>query len=107
MSKITSKLQLTVPKAIADQYQIRPGDNVEWVAAGDTIRVIHSKATRQTQEGPTVEERLALFDKATERQREREANPDRGEIPAERAIEPHKIERGWAREDLHTRGRSR
>jgi bifunctional DNA-binding transcriptional regulator/antitoxin component of YhaV-PrlF toxin-antitoxin module len=25
MSKVTSKLQLTVPKAIADQYGIRPG----------------------------------------------------------------------------------
>ena len=28
MAKVTSKLQLTVPKAIADQYGIRPGDEL-------------------------------------------------------------------------------
>ncbi len=40
MAKVTSKLQVTVPKAIADRYGIRPGDEIEWVAAGDTIRVL-------------------------------------------------------------------
>ena len=38
MSKVTTKPQLTVPKAIADQYGIRPGDELEWVPAGETIR---------------------------------------------------------------------
>ena len=28
MAKVTSKLQLTLPKAIADQYKIRPGDEL-------------------------------------------------------------------------------
>ena len=37
---VTSKLQLTVPKAIADQFGIRPGDHLEWVAAGEAIHVI-------------------------------------------------------------------
>ena len=40
MPKVTSKLQLTVPKAIADQYGIRPGDELQWIAAGEAIRVI-------------------------------------------------------------------
>ncbi|MEK7258043.1 MAG: SUMF1/EgtB/PvdO family nonheme iron enzyme, partial [Bacteroidota bacterium] len=31
MAKVTSKLQVTVPKIIADQYGIRPGDEIEWV----------------------------------------------------------------------------
>jgi AbrB family looped-hinge helix DNA binding protein len=34
MPKVTSKLQLTVPKAIAEQYGIRPGDELEWIPAG-------------------------------------------------------------------------
>lgn len=40
MAKVTSKLQVTVPRTIADQYKIRPGDEIRWVAAGEVIRVI-------------------------------------------------------------------
>jgi AbrB family looped-hinge helix DNA binding protein len=29
MGKVTSKLQVTVPKAIAQRYGIRPGDEIE------------------------------------------------------------------------------
>ena len=43
MAKVTSKCQVTVPKAIAQQYGIRPGDDIDWVAAGDVIRVIPSR----------------------------------------------------------------
>ena len=31
MSKVTSKLQVTVPKAAAERYGIRPGDAIDWV----------------------------------------------------------------------------
>ena len=34
MAKVTSKLQVTVPKAIADHYGIRPGDEIQWIPAG-------------------------------------------------------------------------
>jgi AbrB family looped-hinge helix DNA binding protein len=105
MSKVTSKLQLTVPKAIADRYGIRPGDDLDWVPAGDVIRVVRAKLDRR--QGRTIEERLALFDQATERQRRREAHPAAVEIPVEPDWKPHEIERGWRREDLYTRGRSR
>jgi AbrB family looped-hinge helix DNA binding protein len=105
MAKVTSKLQLTVPKAIADQYGIRPGDNLDWVPAGDAIRVVRAKLNRR--QGRTIQERLALFDQATERQRQREASPVVAEIPAEANWKPHEIERGWRREDLYTRGRAR
>jgi AbrB family looped-hinge helix DNA binding protein len=30
MSKVTSKLQVTIPKALAVKYGIRPGDEVRW-----------------------------------------------------------------------------
>ncbi|HEY7724128.1 MAG TPA: AbrB/MazE/SpoVT family DNA-binding domain-containing protein [Anaeromyxobacteraceae bacterium] len=40
MARVTSKLQVTVPKALADRYRMRPGDEIEWQAAGDAIRVV-------------------------------------------------------------------
>ena len=57
MAKVTSKLQLTVPKAIADRYGIRPGDELDWVPAGDAIRVIPPNA--QVRERRTTEHRGA------------------------------------------------
>jgi len=95
-SKVTSKLQVTIPKAIADQYGIEPGDEITWIAAGGTIRVVPKG------EAPMrlpVEERLRLFDAATKRQREREARQPRWPLMADR---------GWTREDLYEdRGRPR
>jgi AbrB family looped-hinge helix DNA binding protein len=105
MAKVTSKLQLTVPKAIADRYGIRPGDQLDWIPTGDTIRVVRSRPEKG--QGRSIAERLALFDRATERQRQREASPDTAEITAEPGWKPHEIARGWRREDLYTRGRSR
>lgn len=40
MSKVTSKLQVTIPKSIARQYSIRPRDSISFQAAGDVIRVL-------------------------------------------------------------------
>jgi AbrB family looped-hinge helix DNA binding protein len=95
MSKVTSKLQVTVPKAIADHYKIQPGDAIEWVAAGDTIRIVppgraHLPLDREMS--------LKLFDAATERQRRRQSGQAKKRVPCSR---------GWTREDLYDRGRSR
>jgi AbrB family looped-hinge helix DNA binding protein len=100
MSKVTSKLQLTLPKAIADRYGIRPGDTVEWFPAGEVIRVVPSSRPAQPRLR-SVEERLKLFDHATERQRRREAAWPRRK-PGRRDVD-----RGWKREDLYTRGSPR
>ena len=96
MAKVTSKLQVTLPKALARQYRIRPGDEILWVAAGDAIRVVPAGAS-QPSEAP--EARLGLFDGATARQREREHRAGRP------AAEPK--HRGWKREELYRRGRAR
>lgn len=92
MAKVTSKLQVTVPRALADRYHIEPGDEIAWEAAGDAIRVVPSRRRRVDPAS-----RLKLFDQATARQRERE----RG-VRVARASE-----RGWSREDLYERGRPR
>lgn len=69
MAKVTSKLQVTVPKRIADEYHIRPGDEIEWLPAGDAIRLVPSR--RQVSPPPSTESRLRWFDQATGRHRNR------------------------------------
>jgi len=93
MAKITSKYQVTVPKTIADKYNLKPGDDIDWVPAGEAIRVV--PPGRQAASDNRAE-RLRLFDQATERQRRREA--------ARKA--PRTRQRGWTREDLYGRGRA-
>lgn len=100
MAKVTSKLQLTLPKAIADRYKIRPGDNLDWLPAGEAIRVVKCAATKIIQP-ETLEQRLRLFDQATARQRKREAATS----VEKRAASPQG--RGWTREELYQRGLSR
>ena len=95
MAKITSKLQVTVPKALAKQYHIRPGDEIRFEAAGDVIRVVPPSASMPIV-APNVDERLELFDAATTRQCKREAR-------AKPRKQAHR--RGWTREDLYQRGR--
>lgn len=97
MAKVTSKLQVTIPKLIADEYGIAPGDEVEFVAAGDSIRLIPPR--RRASDSLSVEERLRLFDEDVARQRVREKE-------LRIAAEPSR-ERDWRREDLYTRGKPR
>ncbi len=94
MAKVTSKLQVTVPKAVADHFGIRPGDQVEWVIAGDSIRVFPG---RRKPDSRDPQERLRLFDLATARQKKRNASS---------RLKPAR-ERGWTRQALYERGRPR
>ncbi len=93
MAKVTSKLQVTIPKAVAERYGIRPGDDIEWEPAGQFIRVVPPGRHRLRL---NAEERLQLFDAATERQRQRES---RMQIPATEVTD-----RGWTRDELYERG---
>lgn len=93
MSKVSSKLQVTVPKAIAERYSIRPGDHIRFEEAGESIRVVSANTPTPNKDLDT-EARLRLFDEATARQQAREAVK-----PASSATG-----RGWTREQLYTRG---
>ena len=95
MSRVTSKLQVTVPRAIAQRYGIRPGDEIRFEESGEVIRVVPDNARAQA-EGLDIEARLRLFDAATARQRARESGR-----PARRADT-----RGWTREQLYEHGRT-
>ena len=98
MAKVTSKLQLTVPKAIADQYGIKPGDELEWVPAGESIRV-QLRSKMQSERQLTAEDRLALFDANTKWLDELQAE----ELEAAKAKGTRitRETRGWTREDLY------
>lgn len=97
MAKITSKLQVTIPKRLAEQYGLKPGDEIDFQAAGEAIRIV--LPGRRPRQRLSPEERLRRFDEATARQRERETHM---KLPAE----PPR-ERDWKREDLYTRGEPR
>jgi AbrB family looped-hinge helix DNA binding protein len=97
MSKVTSKLQLTLPKALAEKFSIRPGDDVEWVAMVDALKLVPHKA-QQASTTTTIAKRLRSFDAATARQAERQK---RSALPAAK-------HRGWTREEIYgDRGRPR
>jgi AbrB family looped-hinge helix DNA binding protein len=93
MPKVTGKLQITLPKRLAETYGIRVGDEVEIVPAGDAISII--PANRRPRRRLSVEERLRLFDESMRRQRERDSR----HVPASTE------DRGWRREDLYDRHR--
>ncbi len=74
MSKVTSKLQVTLPKALAQRYGIAPGDDIRFEEAGEVIRVVPAN-TGASEQGLDTEARLRLFDAATDRQRARRGRP--------------------------------
>jgi len=91
MGKITSKYQVSIPKALADRLGVRPGDDVDWRIAGNELRV--SPQHRRVE--LSIEKRLQMFDDATKRQAARNKGRRGG------------TSRNWTREDLYDRGRTR
>jgi len=102
VAKVTSKLQVTLPKTLAAQYGIEPGSDIEWQAAGDVIRVLPASVQRKTL---SKVERLALFDAATARQKQRQRG--RKKAKATRGSTSPSKARGWTREELYDRGSTR
>jgi AbrB family looped-hinge helix DNA binding protein len=97
MSKVTRKLEVTLPKAVAKQLGINPGDEIDWEVAGAELRLIPAGKRRRTKS--SVQARLRLFDQATRRHQTRSSRI----APA--LLETAKYGRGWTREDLYTRER--
>ena len=95
MAKVTSKLQVTIPKAVADRLGIAPGDDVDWRVEGAAARVVRSSSVRPL----TPDAGRALFDDMMRRQDTRA----RGRRPTGRTPR----DRGWTREELYRRGRAR
>ncbi|OGQ92092.1 MAG: hypothetical protein A2289_24120 [Deltaproteobacteria bacterium RIFOXYA12_FULL_58_15] len=95
MSKVTTKLQVTIPRAVAKSYGIEPGDEVTWVPAGEIIRLVpHGRHDG----GRSTLDRLELFDQTTIRIANCELTPD---------ATSESSDRGWTREELYNRGSPR
>ncbi|MBW0001742.1 MAG: AbrB/MazE/SpoVT family DNA-binding domain-containing protein [Verrucomicrobia bacterium] len=94
MAKVTSKLQLTLPKAVADAHAVRPGTEVQFESAVDCIRLLIGKPRPRL----SKDEKLRLFREARERQTARNRRFTCVEAPRDR---------GWRREDAYERGRTR
>lgn len=93
MAKVTSKLQLTLPKKLAEQYGIKPGDEVEFKAGGNIIHLIPTG--RVVHDVLSPEERVRLFDDTNRRVRAAQRHL---ELPSEPPQD-----RGWTREELYDR----
>jgi AbrB family looped-hinge helix DNA binding protein len=94
MAKVTEKLQITLPKAVATQLGIGPGTELVVEAAGEVIRLRPARVAPAKRD---LEARLRDFDQDTERQRERDAQL-RAAAPELFTASP---DRGWRREDLY------
>jgi bifunctional DNA-binding transcriptional regulator/antitoxin component of YhaV-PrlF toxin-antitoxin module len=92
--QVIGKVQITLPKHLAESYGIRVGGEVELVAAGDVIALVPAGAAKSLL---TVEVRLQLFDETSRRIRER--------VPLPARSDPE--DGGWTREELYDRGRTR
>jgi AbrB family looped-hinge helix DNA binding protein len=90
VARITSKYQLTLPKAVAECAGLKPGDDIECEAIGDLVRVTLKRRFRAQ---GSVTDKLVLFDVASERIRHR--------YQADRS--PAEEHRGWTRNELHER----
>lgn len=95
MTKVTSRWRVTIPREIADHCGIEPGDEVRWVQVGDAVLLVFPGRQAQTRR---VDKRLEIFDRATERQLQRQQGRAAAEVPPDR---------GWRRDDLYDRGRAR
>ncbi len=89
MSKVTSKYQVSIPKALVEKVGIRVGDDLAWEDAAGTLR---ARVAGFAKGAMSVGEKLRVFDAATARQatRDRARRLSRGKG------------RGWPREDLYT-----
>lgn len=88
MSKVTSKYQVSIPKALADRYGIKPGDELLWEGCGESLRVVPARARARR---PSIKERLRAFDETTRR------------IDAlmSRRASGQTRDRGWTRDELY------
>jgi len=93
MAKVTSKLQITLPKRLADEHGIVPGDELRFESVAGVIRMVPAGDSLREL---SVDERLRLFDEASRRIGLRPQAESRGSSET--------AGRGWVREDLYVRG---
>ena len=107
MSKVTSKLQVTLPKAIADRYGVAPGSDLVFEPAGDSIRVLVAREGGLVQTGASLADKQALFEAATQRQAKRDRRYRLKAGASGRQSVKAGADRGWSRAELYERAGTR
>ena len=90
---MTSKLQITLPKRLAEEHGIAPGNEILFESAPGSIRIVPAAAGAGML---SPSERLRLYDEATRRADAR--------AQALGTLRPSGEDRGWTREELYERG---
>lgn len=93
MARITSKLQLTLPKRLAEQHGLAPGDEVRFESVAGVIRMVPAGKPPDVL---GMDERLRLFDEASRRISLRSRGLPEMTAPSSG--------RGWTRDELYERG---
>ena len=93
MAKITSKLQLTLPKRLAEQHGLAPGDEVRFESVAGVIRMVPAGTPPDVL---GMDERLRLFNEASRRISQRSRGLPEMTAPSSG--------RGWTRDELYERG---
>ena len=89
---MTSKLQVTLPKPLAEQLGVRPGDEFDWEVSARALHIV----PRGASSGLAAVDRAARFRASVERQLRLQA--ERGVVPQKEA------DRGWTRDELYDLG---
>ncbi len=90
--KVTSKLQVTIPKALATQLGIKPGDRLEWEMLGRALQMVPIRAGRRLRD----QERSTRWAQMVKRGLARR--------DAACGAGPHATQgRGWTRAELYDR----
>ncbi len=107
MSTVTSKLQVTLPKAIADRYGVVPGADLVFEPAGDSIRVLVARESGLVRPAASLTDKQALFEAATQRQAKRNRGYRLKVGASSQKNVKAAADRGWSREELYDRDRAR
>ena len=97
MSKVSSKYQITLPRALARSHRISPGEEVVFEEVGSAL-YLRRGGQRSDAAKVSVLERVDSFDQASQRQESRNR-------AVSGALKPTQdLDRGWTRDELYQRG---
>lgn len=95
MSKVSSKYQITLPRDLARSHRISPGEEVVFEEAGSALYLRRGGQRNDSIKAQGLE-RVASFDRASQRQEARNRKYSRHTQASE--------DRGWTRDELYQRG---
>lgn len=63
---ISSRYQITIPKEIREQFDIKPGDKVLFIPRGKTIELVFARSNEELEEMKRLHSKTSEFSKNSE-----------------------------------------